>query len=477
MLWEALAITSFASLLMHLVLLGLSFPWKKIASISLRIWSAMKDSRQRKRSQCVPGRPAWSCPTLLSCQYSRRYSQLCLILIGNYSLGTEADIAIGQWSLPELWIFRVLVLLLFLFSKDKEADSSTLEQTGAGCGLVMNARELKSVLKSHLSRQSIKVKAVKRYKGTLFRMSETLAVSYRWQGAEQQVEGLGPVNMSDWQMEELTKAIESSKCLYVWLDRISVPQEEGQLKKVLLSRMMSVYASSMAVLCLLTREANTHRYHQRMWTLQEYCTAKSLIVIQDTNGAGEEESDMVATTTCEQDKADQLRMEHMARQPTCMPVWLSNNCSGLASVPTTRVKAIWETYLQISTDRFCAQSSDAIRALRLGSGSWRSVTMIALTLLTGSVVSRYPLLWNSPAEREEELVQLMDLLETLHGIPQRESKQLLARSSRSFGADVLASQTKSEFLSHQSPDCDEDTPPIAAACEAGDELPGQIGLL
>eukprot|EP00951_Prasinocladus_malaysianus_P020444 scaffold167266_cov39-Prasinocladus_malaysianus.AAC.1 len=69
--------------------------------------------------------------------------------------------------------------------------------------------------------------------------------------------------MSKWQMAELAVATKSSRCLYVWLDRFAVPQaEHGRLKTVLLSRMMLVYASSMTVLCLLSREQDTDRYHQ-----------------------------------------------------------------------------------------------------------------------------------------------------------------------------------------------------------------------
>eukprot|EP00951_Prasinocladus_malaysianus_P012827 scaffold95881_cov32-Prasinocladus_malaysianus.AAC.1 len=69
--------------------------------------------------------------------------------------------------------------------------------------------------------------------------------------------------MSAWQMTELVKAIRSTKCLYVWLDRFAVPQTgHNKLRKVLLSRMMSVYASAMAVICLLSKEQDTDRYHQ-----------------------------------------------------------------------------------------------------------------------------------------------------------------------------------------------------------------------
>eukprot|EP00951_Prasinocladus_malaysianus_P047650 scaffold651398_cov46-Prasinocladus_malaysianus.AAC.1 len=139
----------------------------------------------------------------------------------------DVDFGSSVWSLPELWIFRVGLLILMLLLRDKEANFATLKATGPGCGLVLNARQLSQALQSHLCGGLYMGRSVKRYKGTLFRMGETLAISYRWQSREQQVDGLGALNMSDWQMGELIKGIEHSRCQYVWMDRFSVPQKQG----------------------------------------------------------------------------------------------------------------------------------------------------------------------------------------------------------------------------------------------------------
>ena len=42
---------------------------------------------------------------------------------------------------------------------------------------------------------------------------------------------------------------------------------------------------------------------------------------------------------------------------------------------------------------------------------------------------RYPLLWNRPAESQDEIIRLMELLETMHGIPHQDSQIGLLRCS------------------------------------------------
>jgi len=71
--------------------------------------------------------------------------------------------------------------------------------------------------------------------------------------------------MSVWQLTELAKAIKESKCLYVWMDKLSVPQRSCKLQTTLLARMMAVYATSKETLVLRSVENNGNRYHQRAW--------------------------------------------------------------------------------------------------------------------------------------------------------------------------------------------------------------------
>ena len=42
---------------------------------------------------------------------------------------------------------------------------------------------------------------------------------------------------------------------------------------------------------------------------------------------------------------------------------------------------------------------------------------------------RYPLLWNRPAESQDEIIRLMELLELMHGIPHQGTQIELLRNS------------------------------------------------
>ena len=44
-------------------------------------------------------------------------------------------------------------------------------------------------------------------------------------------------------------------------------------------------------------------------------------------------------------------------------------------------------------------------------------------------IIRYPLLWNRPAESQDEIIRLMELLETMHGIPHQGTQIGLLQSS------------------------------------------------
>jgi len=150
---------------------------------------------------------------------------------------------------------------------------------------------------------------LRRFPATLFRMEETMCVSYRWQkevravvrppghssvapcsGVRNKVVG---INMSRWQRQQLHAAINSSPCTYVWLDVLSIPAalepEQGtslwQTSDKLMTRMMAVYAAAASTLVLLSKEEDGGRYFQRAWTLQEYCGARALQVVPQASSA------------------------------------------------------------------------------------------------------------------------------------------------------------------------------------------------
>eukprot|EP00951_Prasinocladus_malaysianus_P043252 scaffold537096_cov20-Prasinocladus_malaysianus.AAC.1 len=102
-------------------------------------------------------------------------------MLGIYSFGFDVDLALGVPSLQAPWFFRAFLLCFILFSRDEEADFKSLEHTGAGFGLVVDASDLRRALEASIRGLNVKAKSVRRYKATMFRMSESLAVSYRWQ--------------------------------------------------------------------------------------------------------------------------------------------------------------------------------------------------------------------------------------------------------------------------------------------------------
>ena len=267
--WVAILCLDGAGALAHVGAVFWTINWQHLAK-RVRALREELPSRNRVRGVASDGaalnaqqqRASTCCWLGQGDPHSRRYRQLVLGACGFLAFGVGAiRSGYSATSQPELRIIRSIIVLLLIFSRDQEADFEMLENTGAGFGLVHDARQLCKLLECHLAGKKYQGR-VRRYKGTLLRMCDTMSVSYRWQDSTVRLEGLGDLNMRNWQLESLVKAIRSSGCLYVWLDAFSVPQANGALKRVLLSRMMAVYASSFVTVALLTCEDETGRYHQ-----------------------------------------------------------------------------------------------------------------------------------------------------------------------------------------------------------------------
>ena len=210
---------------------------------------------------------------ILKCMHAWRYRQLVLLLALMFLFGVDtldsreagnSKVWLRMW--PVL-LMRAVTIFLLLFSRDEEIDFEDLEREGAGFGLVVNARDLRREFSRVVEGRGEEPRGrVRRYKATLLRMCETMAVSYRWQEQAINIGDLGPINMKLWQMDALVQAIDKSNCLYVWIDACGVPQQDCQMKRALLSRMMSIYASSFVTTVLLSRELGTDRYHE-VWLL------------------------------------------------------------------------------------------------------------------------------------------------------------------------------------------------------------------
>ena len=146
---------------------------------------------------------------------------------------------------------------------------------------------------------------LRRFPATLTRMTETLVVSYRWQPTNQALvhpegfsgrapfagmkDGVVGINMSRWQRQQLLAAIRGSPLPYVWLDALSIPvavlgpnPDPNSwllgLSHALLTRMMAVYAAGANTVVLRSAEPEGSRYHQRAWTMQEFCGSRVVTV-------------------------------------------------------------------------------------------------------------------------------------------------------------------------------------------------------
>jgi hypothetical protein len=109
-------------------------------------------------------------------------------------------------GVPELYIGRILTLVLLLVTRDAETEPEALMSEGAGFGLLVGARALRRALKAHLQGEAYTGR-MPRYKATQLRMQETLAVSYRWH--DENSVHLGndmELNITQWQATAILQA-------------------------------------------------------------------------------------------------------------------------------------------------------------------------------------------------------------------------------------------------------------------------------
>ena len=258
-LWQAVFCFELLVLAAEILTIVWATPWRHLLGIPAAV---LRDLRANANNRVAPysdGHVA-SRGSLWRCRESASYPHMVILYCAMYCFGVEVLDTNGM-STVELWVVRAVILLLVFLPHDEPVGFEALDTKGAGFGLVVNANQLRHAILAHLDDKKYRG-TVKRYKASLLRMTDTMAVSYRW---SQHVVTLGgglQINMTRWQLEELVLGIERSRCLYVWIDSCSVPQEIPRLKEVLLSRMMAVYGSAFVTLALLSREKETERYHQ-----------------------------------------------------------------------------------------------------------------------------------------------------------------------------------------------------------------------
>eukprot|EP00951_Prasinocladus_malaysianus_P047963 scaffold653125_cov57-Prasinocladus_malaysianus.AAC.1 len=121
------------------------------------------------------------------------------------------------------------------------------------------------------------------------------------------------------------------------MDVLSVPQAAGFLQSTILTRMMGVYCGAHTVFCIRSREPDRSRYHQRAWILQEFCSARHLIIVDEQDpsdedvqaelSACEDPPQLLAAATEEEKAFFQKQRDEIQQQiPSCWPFWL---CEGM----------------------------------------------------------------------------------------------------------------------------------------------------
>eukprot|EP00191_Tetraselmis_sp_GSL018_P014340 CAMPEP_0177579508 /NCGR_PEP_ID=MMETSP0419_2-20121207/1003_1 /TAXON_ID=582737 /ORGANISM="Tetraselmis sp., Strain GSL018" /LENGTH=543 /DNA_ID=CAMNT_0019068191 /DNA_START=854 /DNA_END=2486 /DNA_ORIENTATION=- len=285
-------------------------------------------------------------------------------------------------TLGAIWFVRVIFILLIILVSEEPSGFGDLEASDPAFGLVVSAAHIRRALRCYLEGQKYKG-LMPRYKASYFRMQDTLTVSYRWQQKEVCLAPSAHINMSRWQLEELLAAIGSSRCLYVWIDKLSVPQRSCELQSTLLARMMSVYATSKETLVLRSSEPPGSRYHQRAWTLQEYCCARRIrVVTQPVLAHGGEDGTggpLASVAGDEETVFPETRLWHLRRAAACRPYWLGGFRT---PAEASEMREVLSRLGRLSSRVVCQEAADRVRAL-------------------------YPMMLNTPCEDQRELVDLV----------------------------------------------------------------------
>ena len=292
----------------------------------------------------------------LSDDVSRRNLLLILLII---LLATRVEGGTPLTILVGVNILRAVLAALIVFLPGSKTSTFQDIEHSAGFGLIVCAADLSRALRKYQAGGNVlATKPLRYYKATPSRMDDTLAVSYRWQSSEVEL-GHGTVlNMNDFQLRSLLTAIRQSGASFVWLDRLSVPQAHCPLKFTLLARMLAVYSAARSTVAIRTIEEPGSRYHQRVWTCQEYCTARQLYTAVE-EATGDMESADLAETADEIAHVNELRDEYIEGALSVVPLWLRQP-GWLGPEHARRILAIFHS---LSQQLNSTNSSDKVRAL------------------------------------------------------------------------------------------------------------------
>ena len=187
---------------------------------------------------------------------------------------------------------------------------------------------------------------------------------------------------------ELLKCIRCSPHPYVWLDALSMPAAvlgpdpcPGSwlvgLSNTLLARMMAVCAAGANTVVLRSSEAKGSRYHQRVWTLQEFCGSRAVTVCTEDN------ADLVPSTPEEVAEFSEMRRAIKSDMKRAFPLWGQRLIGATAERKEALVRGV-EAFAKAQATLFCKEPMDKVRAL-------------------------LPILLNSPVQDAKELRELVDM--------------------------------------------------------------------
>ena len=343
---------------------------------------------------------------------------------------------------------------------------------GPRFGVLLSAHDLAVALEATLSGSKLvqpgssPLARLRRVKGSPFRMGETLAISYRWQQAAitiaytiEEPDKPVQINMSRWQMEQVLLEIKRTGLRFVWLDKLSVPQDRSdpwmaELQGTLLSRMMAVYTAAAETLALRSLEEDSgrwagsalvqlppppchaalpdtcasrcmlnfcqwidccwDRYHQRAWTFQEYCSSRRLRVVSEPQpeqgpAAGMlEVSERAALADDEEARAGELRSLIQGSMHNSFAIWIrtsSGRCSPLQTGPMMAGSSV-EGWPQRSVD--VGQLAAHLPDMESRVGHFEDLyEKLHCQLEADRVRALVPILFNSPTELQSELEDVM----------------------------------------------------------------------
>lgn len=410
-----------------------------------------RDELMRSKGVCRFAVCSWLRSLVVLRESSARFQKIAmLIIIG--TLFTQKETFDMYLHIPAMmaimWALRFAAIAIFLLARDEDADFEVLEETGEAFGLVVDANDLFKAVSHVMRYNQPSPSPVRTYKATLERMADTMSVSYRWQDEREDIAAGRSINMSTWQMQSLVDALSQSTCRYVWIDKMSVVQRPCGLQDTLLSRMMAVYASSGCTLVLRSCEPEGSRYHQRGWTVQEFCAcSKTAILTQPPVAPPQSQGGVrvsrlriavyghVAQPASEERYFMDLRRWHLKRCVSCRPFWLYNDVVGA----TDALQKFWELSGRVNT----RYPEDMVRAL-------------------------IPMLTNCPVETQGELLALMRMMETQAGTSLQEQLDMFATRRKSgtsvrisMGDGVTGSGLSVSIVREQS---------VSAANQIGDRI-------